>query len=107
MRDHSIGLALRAAKGLRVSVGINDAIFRNERYDSWPRSFFLYDALDEVDKAAMYMVQVGEFVLEPGTGEDDGSSTARACAEMVSEDLHFRGRGFGRTIRAPRDVRGS
>jgi hypothetical protein len=86
---------LPAVAAARRHVGIDENTFRTHTFHGFPRQFFVWSALDEIDKACFFLMRLDDFL---GEGESEGAprgrpdSFERTPEALVLEEEHLRAR---------------
>lgn len=86
-------LIVPAVKAARASLSVDEGTFRLHTFHAAPRAFFLYTALDEALKAALFVMKLDGFLddgepLRAIDGEPD--PTERCIEAVLLEESHLR-----------------
>ena len=86
-------LLLPASRTLRGALGIDEETFRRHTFHGAPRDFVFWTALDEVEKTAMVLTRLHEFLGdEPIKVATPADSTTRTAIAIVLEEERLRAR---------------
>jgi hypothetical protein len=86
-------LLLPASRTLRSALGIDEEAFRRHTFHGAPRDFVFWTALDEVEKTAMILMRLHEFLGdEPIRVATPVDSTTRTAIAIVLEEERLRAR---------------
>lgn len=86
-------LLIPAARSLRSALGIDEEAFRRHTFHGAPRDFVFWTALDEVEKTAMVLMRLDEFLgSQPITPAVPLDSTDRTAIAIVLEEERLRAR---------------
>jgi hypothetical protein len=86
-------LLIPASRTLRSVLGIDEEAFRRHTFHGAPRDFVFWTALDEVEKTAMVLMRLHEFLGdEPIKASTPPDSTERTAIGIVLEEERLRAR---------------
>ncbi len=89
--DIPIDLSFKGASALRVLLSADEEMYLTAAGQSWadPRAYVLYTALDEVEKTAMYLLRLRDFMQGPELAPREDRIT-RLLVTHVVEEQHAR-----------------